>query len=131
MSPAQLLADDALRAAAVELMRRHVDAINAGDREAFRATCYLFPRNDGLPFERWWERLRELAPLDAVTLTPEDVNRKVRARRTPAGEHDPHISVWVRLAFRSGATGRSYEDALPVWCLVETGEWKLGGRAHW
>ena len=123
--------DDALRAGALDLMARHVAAIDAGDRDAFRATCYLFPANDGLPFERWWARLRELAPLRDATLTAEDVNRKVRARRTPTGEHDPHASVWVRLRFRSGATGEHHEGALPVWYLVDSGTFALGGRAHW
>ncbi|MEO8704896.1 MAG: HAD domain-containing protein [Kofleriaceae bacterium] len=110
--------DAELLAGATALLERHFEALDAGDREAFRDTAYGFPQVDGVPFERWWEGMRTLAPLN-VQLTP--------ARVTPwvHDSHEPHLAIWVR------AEAGRFSDELVVWYLLASKTYKLGCRNHW
>lgn len=122
---------DELTAGALDLLKRHFNAINEGDKHAFRDTAHLFDRNDGVPFERWWSGMRSsLSPLD-VELTPSSVDTRVRPRGARAQDNPPHIAVWVSVVARSRTTGRTYSDRFVAWFLIGSRTWKLGCRMHW
>jgi hypothetical protein len=115
----QELADGALA-----LMERHFNAVNAGDRGAFRDTAYLFDQVDGLPFQTWWTGMRSLAPL-SVSMRPGTVGDRISAA------HEPHVAIWIDVEATSEATGRSYRSNFVVWYLLRSRSWKLGCRMHW
>jgi|GEM_PF-2039169 hypothetical protein len=119
-----LPSSDELGRGAIELLERHFAAINAGDREAFRETAYLFDANDGLPFERWWTGMRSLAPL-SVALKLSNIDRAIKEGM------DRHVASWVQVVATSATTGLTYSDEFVVWYLLGSGRWKLGCRIHW
>jgi hypothetical protein len=110
-------------AQATELLTLHFRALNEGDLPTFRATCYLFPRVDGLPFDRWWQGMRALSPFE-VHVQGRWVAKKVAYR------HEPHRSCWLRVT-ATDRCGRRYDDNFVVWRLEHSGECKLACRIHW
>ena len=125
----QIPAAEALVAGATDLLRRHFAALNSGDRESFRDTAMITAANDGLPFERWWDAMRSMAPLD-VQFTPKSVGSRDPVRGTHPSAPN-HVAVWVAVTAHSAATGRTYSEDFVVWLLLDTQEWKLGCRVHW
>jgi hypothetical protein len=121
---AEIAAHTELGNGAMDLLQRHFAAINAGDREAFRETAYLFDANDGLPFERWWSGMHSLAPL-TMTLTLCDVGSSIRDTR------EPHVAIWIQVVAHSAITAKTYSSKFVVWYLVRSRNWKLGCRIHW
>jgi hypothetical protein len=112
-----LPADAELLAGATALLERHFAALDAGDREAFRETAYLFPLVDGEPFERWWNGMRMLAPFQ-IRLAPRSVTPWI------SDAHEPHLAIWIH------AESARLRDDFVVWYLLRSATYKLGCRSH-
>jgi len=111
-----------LQDGAADLIKTHFEALNNGDETAFKHTAYLFPENDGKPFNRWWEGMRSLVPY-RIEIENIEINNEVSPKPVP------HLAIWVKVIAKISNCTRN--DSFVVWYLVDSGEFKLGCRLHW
>ncbi len=107
---------------ATSLIKTHFESLNNGDESKFRQTAYLFPANDGIPYKRWWEGMRSLAP---YRIEIESIESNNAVSTIPV----PHLAIWVKVI--AEMPSGTIKDSFVVWYLVDSGEYKLGCRLHW
>lgn len=68
---------------AAEVLRRHVEAANTGNREEFENTTILsldvFPRREQKSLDKYWETVRTACPIELNLILP----LKISAERNP------------------------------------------------
>lgn len=110
--------------AAIECARRHLEAVNTGDKVSFEGTLFVPEAAKGKPFDTYWERLRSLVPIHVASFTVSGVQTEAS---TKWGFR--HRSIYLDVLAETQGGNRS--GSLVVWYREQDAEFAVASKLAW
>lgn len=125
-------ADDAMVDGAVELVRRHVAALNIGNQEEFEGTSILsasvvLRKRPQEKLDKYWAAVRTACPIELTSI----VFKRLSAERPPAPETPEFRYRAIDLSIEAVTSHGILSDQLCVWYVHPDRKFFMAERSLW